>query len=317
MPDRVREILDYYRGDNLAVLGKLAMILNHGILGGTGRIMILPVDQDMEHGPAPTFGPNPVMFDPHAIFELALKAGFSAVAMPKGALQAAAGDFPGAIPMICKLNSSTYLNKSGDAPTPAVYCSVEEALQIGSAAIGYTIYPGSANFTQTYENAQALVETAKRYGLAAVIWSYPRGSGLGLHKKGQAEGKKANDALDVVGYAARIAAQLGADIIKVKPPTELIVLDNSLEPEDMFAAIPHETLAERVAYVVQCAFDGHRIVIFSGGAKKGAEGMLETNRQIHKGGGFGTIQGRNSIQRPESEAVPFIGKIMDIYADKE
>ena len=303
MTDRVKEILSWYESDNPGTLTNIARVLGHGALGGTGKLVILPVDQGVEHGPARSFGPNPPAYDPRYHFELALEAGCSAYAAPLGFLEAGAREFAGRIPLILKLNNHDVLLEERD-PSQAITGSVRDALRLGCVAIGFTIYPGSAHRLQMYEQIRAIAAEAKAHGLAVVIWSYPRGSGLS---------KEGETALDVTAYAAHIAAQLGAHFIKVKLPSahvEQAAARKVYEQE----AIPMGTLAERVRHVVQAAFNGRRIVIFSGGAATRDEAVFEEVRAIRDGGGFGSIIGRNSFQRRRPEALAFLRTVMGIYA---
>ena len=305
MQDRVREILSWYASDNPGTRSNIARLLNTGRLGGTGRLVILPVDQGFEHGPARSFAPNAAGYDPRYHFELGIAAGCNAYAAPLGFLEAGAADFAGQIPLILKLNNSDSLYSGAD-PCPALTGSVDEALRLGCVAIGFTIYPASANRNTMYNEIRELTEEAKRKGLAVVVWSYPRGSGIS---------KEGETAIDVVAYAAQIACQLGAHIVKVKPPTahiEQAAAKKVYEKE----RIPVGTLAERVRHVVQSAFNGRRIVIFSGGEAKETSAIFDEVRGIRDGGGFGSIIGRNSFQRPKREAVEFLGQVMDIYAGK-
>lgn len=305
MQERVREILSWYGSDTPGTRANLARLLNHGRLGGTGKLVILPVDQGFEHGPARSFAANPPAYDPRYHFELAIAAGCNAYAAPLGFLEAGAAEFAGEIPLILKLNNADSLHTGSD-PCPAITGSVDDALRLGCAAIGFTIYPASANRNEMYAQIRALGEEAKRKGLAVVVWSYPRGSGIS---------KEGETAIDVVAYAAQIAAQLGAHVIKVKPPTahiEQAAAKKVYEKEK----IPVGTLAERVRHVVQSAFNGRRIVIFSGGEAKETQAIYEEIRAIRDGGGFGSIIGRNSFQRPREEAIKFLHTVMDIYAGK-
>jgi class I fructose-bisphosphate aldolase len=188
---------------------------------------------------------------------------------------------------------------------PAQTATVSDALRLGCVAIGFTIYPGSARAQEMYQQLRALAEEAKSYGLAVVVWSYPRGSGLT---------KQGETAIDVAAYAAHIAAELGAHVIKVKLPTEHIEQPEAKKVYEK-VAVPISTLPERVRHVVQGAFDGRRIVIFSGGAKKDSdEAVFDEARAIRDGGGFGSIIGRNSFQRPREHAIKFLQTIMGIYA---
>jgi class I fructose-bisphosphate aldolase len=302
MTDRVREILSWYDSENAGVRSNLARMLNSGKLAGTGKFVILPVDQGFEHGPARSFAPNPPAYDPRYHFRLALDAGCNAYAAPLGFIEAAATEFAGEIPLILKLNNHELLYDEKD-PAPSVTGSVKDALQLGCAAIGFTIYPGSSQAKSMYQELREIAQEAKAHGLAVVVWSYPRGSSIS---------KAGETAIDVVAYAAQIAAQLGANMIKVKPPTEHIEQPEAKKAYDA-AKIPIGSLADRVRHVVQSAFDGRRIVIFSGGAKETDEQLLATVRGIHAGGGFGSIIGRNSFQRPKPDALKLLGQVMEIY----
>jgi class I fructose-bisphosphate aldolase len=272
-------------------------------LAGTGKLVILPVDQGFEHGPARSFAPNPPGYDPRYHFQLAIDAGCNAYAAPLGFLEAGAAEFAGRIPLILKLNNHDVLHEEKD-PLPSVTGSVRDALRLGCSAVGFTIYPGSAHCNTMYEQLRAIGEEAKASGLALVVWSYPRGSGIS---------KEGETAMDVVAYASQIAAQLGAHIIKVKLPTAHLEQAAAKKVYES-AQIPIKSLAERVRHVVQSAFDGRRIVIFSGGAKSEDQHVFEEARAIREGGGFGSIIGRNSFQRPKAEAITFLHTVMGIYA---
>jgi class I fructose-bisphosphate aldolase len=278
-------------------------MLNQGQLGGTGRMVILPVDQGFEHGPARSFAANAEGYDPRYHFQLALDAGCNAYAAPLGFIEAGAAEFAGDIPLILKVNNHDSLASDGEDPVPSVTASVEDALRLGCSAIGYTIYPGSAHFKSMYEDLRELTVEAKSAGLAVVVWSYPRGGGIS---------KDGETAIDVCAYAAQIAAQMGANIIKVKPPTAFIEQSAAKKVYEA-EGVPIGTLAERISHVVQSCFNGRRIVIFSGGAKGADEKIFDEVRGIHEGGGFGSIIGRNSFQRKKPEALKFLASVMEIY----
>jgi class I fructose-bisphosphate aldolase len=303
MSSNIKEILSWYKSENSGTIRNLYSILMHGKLGGTGKLVILPVDQGFEHGPARSFAPNPDGYDPTYHVKLAIDAGLNAHAAPLGSIQIIAKEYAGQIPLILKANNHDVMDNSSD-PIPAVTASVEDALRLGCAAVGFSIYPGSANFKRMYEEIREIALEAKRNGLVVVIWSYPRGSSLS---------KKGETAVDIVAYAAQIAVQLGAHIIKVKPPTEHIELEEAKKVYEKYN-IPIDTLADRVRHVVQSAFDGKRIVIFSGGPAKGREEVIEEIKQINKGGGFGSIIGRNSFQRPREEALDFLSEVLEVYS---
>jgi class I fructose-bisphosphate aldolase len=269
-----------------------------GKLGGTGKLVILPVDQGFEHGPARSFGPNPAAYDPHYLFHLAIDAGLSAYAAPLGMIEAGANTFAGAIPTILKVNSSNSLATEKDQ---AMTGSVNDALRLGCSAIGFTIYPGSEYAFQLMEEIREMAEEAKAAGLAVVIWSYPRGPNLD---------KAAETAFDICAYAAHMAALMGAHIIKVKPPTAVVSLDAA---KKVYEKIDGSTLAKRVEHVVQTCFGGKRIVVFSGGESKGLDGLYEEIRGLRDGGANGSIIGRNTFQRPREEALAMLEKVIDIY----
>ncbi len=303
MSERIREILGWYESDNPGTLTKLARLLKHGALGGTGKLVILPVDQGFEHGPGRSFAMNPAAYDPRYHFELAVEAGCSGYAAPLGFLEAGAREFAGEVPLILKLNNHDVLLEERD-PSQAITGSVEDAVRLGCVGIGFTIYPGSEHRLEMYGQLRALAEEAKRRGLAVVVWSYPRGSGLS---------KEGETALDVTAYAAHIAAQLGAHVIKVKLPSahlEQVAARKVYEKQNVAAG----TLAERVRHVVQATFNGRRVVIFSGGAADTDDAVFEQVRAIRDGGGFGSIIGRNSFQRKKPEALRFLKTVIDIYA---
>ena len=302
MQDRIREILSWYASENPGVRTNLARMLNHGRLGGTGKMVILPVDQGFEHGPARSFAPNPPGYDPRYHFQLAIEAGCNAYAAPLGFIEAGVSDYAGEIPLILKCNSHDLLYEDRD-PIPAVTAGVNDALRLGCVAVGFTIYPGSAKSDQMYEQLRELAEEAKSAGLAVVVWSYPRGSGLS---------KEGETAVDVVSYAAQIASQLGADVIKTKLPTAKVELAEAQKVYQKYE-IPISTLAERVRNVVQSAFDGRRIVIFSGGTYAADDQFFTEVRAIRDGGGFGSIIGRNSFQRKKEDALKFLDTVMGIY----
>jgi class I fructose-bisphosphate aldolase len=301
---RVKRILDNYESDNPGTKANLARILMQGRLAGTGKLVILPVDQGFEHGPARSFAPNPGGYDPHYHFQLAIDAGLSAYASVLGMIEAGAGTFAGQIPTILKVNSA---NSHSTLKDQAVTASVGDALRLGCSAIGFTIYPGSDEQYGMFEEIRAMAEEAKAKGLAVVIWSYPRGGKLS---------KDGETAIDVTAYAAHMAAMLGAHIIKVKPPTAFIEQPEAKAVYEK-QKIDVSTLSARVAHVVQSCFNGRRIVVFSGGAAKGEKEILDEVRELNKGGANGSIMGRNAFQRPREEALKLLDSIVKIYKGQE
>ena len=301
MTDTVRKILSHYESDNPGTKANLARILMHGKLAGTGKLVILPVDQGFEHGPARSFAPNPAGYDPYYHYQLAIDAGLSAYAAPLGMLEVGAAHFAGEIPTILKVNSS---NSLSPLQNQGLTGSVNDALRLGCAAIGFTIYPGSEYAFDMMEEIREMAEEAKAAGLAVVVWSYPRGPMLD---------KAGETALDICAYAAHMAALLGAHIIKVKPPSSVISLDAA---KKSYAGFDGSSMAKRVAHVVQSCFAGKRIVVFSGGEPKDDNALFEEVRGLRDGGANGSIIGRNTFQRPRAEALTMLQKITDIYLNK-
>ncbi len=274
--------------------------MNTGRLAGTGKIVILPVDQGFEHGPARSFAPNPPGYDPAYHPALAVEAGCNGYAAPLGFIESIAHRYAGELPLILKVNNSDSLG-GPDTPCSALTSAVDDAVRLGCSAIGYTIYPGSGLRNQMYQDLRDLISEARAAGLPSIVWSYPRGD----------MPKEAETAIDVAAYAAQIACQLGAHVVKVKAPSEVVFQDAA---KKSYENIPIGTLAERIRHVVQSAFNGKRIVIFSGGATKGTEAVLEEISEIAKGGGYGSIVGRNAFQRSNKDAVKLLHDIMDLYA---
>ena len=302
----VKKILSYYESDNPGTKANLARILMNGHLGGTGKMLILPVDQGFEHGPARSFAVNPDAYDPHYHFQLAIDAGLNAFAAPLGMIEAGADSFAGAIPTILKINSSNALHNGGTAPYQASTASVKDALRLGCSAIGFTIYPGSDAAFEMIEEIAEMAREAKENGLAVVIWSYPRGGDLS---------KVGETALDICAYAAHMAALIGAHIIKIKPPT--VALEN-LEAIKVYdkVKIPLDTLEQRVKHIMQACFNGKRLVVFSGGNAKDENSIYSEIKEIYRGGANGSIIGRNTFQRPRAQALAMLDKIIQIYLGK-
>ncbi len=299
----VARILSFYESDNPGVKGHLCRLLMHGRLGGTGKMIILPVDQGFEHGPARSFAPNPAAYDPHYHYQLAIDAGLNAYAAPLGMIEAGADTFAGQIPTILKMNSSNSLVPKAAGYDQAVTAAVEDALRLGCAAIGFTIYPGSSFGLEMFEEISELREEAAAKGLPTVIWSYPRGEDLS---------KQGETAIDVGAYAAQIAALLGAHVIKIKLSTDYVEQDEAKKVYEKYA-IDVSTQAARVRHCMQAAFGGRRIVVFSGGAAKGEDAIYDDARAIRDGGGNGSIIGRNTFQRSREDAMAMLDRLVDIY----
>lgn len=300
MSEAVEKILANYAHETPGVIANLRRMMNTGALAGTGKFVILPVDQGFEHGPARSFAPNPEGYDPAYHPMLATKAGCNAYAAPLGFIESIAHQYAGTLPLILKVNNSDSLGGPAQ-PESALTSAVDDALRLGCSAIGYTIYPGSENRNGMLQDLRDLIADARAVGLPTVLWSYPRGGGLS---------KDGETAIDVVAYAAHVACQLGAHIVKVKPPTAHV---EQKDAKKAYEKVKIDTLADRIRHVVQASFNGKRIVIFSGGPAKGTEEVLEELRQIKAGGGSGTIMGRNSFQRKPEDGVAILKAAIDIF----
>ena len=298
--DQVRTILGFYEADSIGVRTNLARLLMHGELGGSGKLLILPVDQGFEHGPARSFASNRAAYDPAYHYELAIEAGLSALAAPLGLLESAAGRHIYEVPTILKVNSS---NSLASTPDQAVTASVEDALRLGCAAIGYTIYPGASNQFAMIEELRELTREAKSFGLAVVVWAYPRGGNLV---------KEDETALDIVAYAAHMACLLGANIVKVKPPTDHLSLPSAKAQYEKHE-VPRASLRMRVEHIMEACFNKRRLVVFSGGDAKDDKALYKEVRELRDGGASGSIIGRNAFQRPKAEAMKLLATIIKIY----
>jgi len=289
------------------VKANLGRMLMEGRLGGTGKMIILPVDQGFEHGPARSFAVNPTAYDPHYHYQLAIDAGLNAFASPLGMIEAGADTFAGQIPTILKVNSSNSLVPASAPYNQAITASVDDALRLGCSAIGFTIYPGSSEGLEMFEEISEMREEAAAKGLPTVIWSYPRGEDLS---------KAGETAIDVGAYAAQIAALLGAHIIKIKLSTDHLEQGEAKKVYEK-QTIDISTQAARVRHCMQAAFNGRRIVVFSGGAAKGIDAVYDDARAIRDGGGNGSIIGRNTFQRSREDALAMLAKLVDIYKGRE
>jgi len=260
-------------------------------------MLILAVDQGFEHGPIQSFGQNMETWDPLYHMDFAVTSGFSGFAAPLGFLEMGADRYAGQIPLILKLNSSSLLNKK-PVPDQAITSTVKDAVRLGCAAVGFTIYPGSAAFQDQLEELQEVVAQAKEQGIPTIVWSYPRGD---ISKAGET-------ALDIVAYGAHMACLMGAHIVKVKIPTAQLEIASS-----MTTPVPKETVKERLDLIAMSCFAGKRLVIFSGGERKGEESLLEEIQAVHNSKGHGSIIGRNIFQRSKKDALMVVQRICAIY----
>jgi class I fructose-bisphosphate aldolase len=263
---------------------------------GQGTLMLLPIDQGIEHGPRDFF-PNPASKDPEYQFRLAAEAGYSAIACQIGLAEKYYPDYAGQVPLILKVNGRTDVPPSDDALS-TTNSSVEDAVRLGADAVGYTMYLGSPLQGDDLHQLKGVREDCDRYGMPLVIWAYPRGSAI--------EEKGGRDSFYAIDYAARMAMEMGADIVKLNFP--------KLDPEkDKASPAPYNeskfTIEEAVQHVVASA--GRSLVVLSGGSKTDDETVLGHTRAIMQAGGSGVIFGRNVWQREWSDALEIIEQIKE------
>jgi class I fructose-bisphosphate aldolase len=264
---------------------------------GNGTLLFLPIDQGIEHGPRDFF-PNPASKDPEYQFRLAAEAGYSAIACQIGLAEKYYPDYAGQVPLLLKINAKTDIPPSDEAFSP-LNASVEDAVRLGADAVGYTLYVGSPRQDDDLLQLKKVREDCDRYGMPLVVWAYPRGSAV--DKKG---GQTTFYAVD---YAARLAMEMGADIVKLNMP--------KIDPEkDKLAQAPYNemevTQEEAIRQVVESA--GRSLVVLSGGSKVDDDKLLEQTRFIMGAGGSGVIYGRNVWQREWNEALEIIEQIKEI-----
>ncbi len=264
---------------------------------GHGTLMLLPIDQGIEHGPRDFF-PNPASKDPEYQFRLAAEAGYSAIACQIGLAEKYYPDYAGQVPLILKVNGKTDVPPSDDAFS-TTNSSVEDAVRLGADAVGYTMYLGSPRQDDDLLQLKGVREDCDRYGMPLVIWAYPRGSAI--------DQKGGRDSFYAIDYAARMAMEMGADVVKLNYP--------KLNPEkDKTAPAPYNeggfSEEDAVRHVVESA--GRSLVVLSGGSKADDEQVLSQTRAIMEAGGSGVIYGRNVWQREWSEALEIIAQIKEI-----
>ncbi|MBK5230583.1 MAG: fructose-bisphosphate aldolase [Thermoleophilia bacterium] len=261
---------------------------------GNGTLMFLPIDQGIEHGPRDFF-PNPASKNPDYQFKLAVEAGYSGIACQIGFATKYYPDYAGQVPLLLKVNGKTDIAPSDEAFS-AVNASVEDAVRLGADAVGYTLYVGSPRQDEDLRQLGEVREDCERYGMPLVIWSYPRGSAV--DKKGGANSFYAID------YAARMAMEMGADIVKLNMP-------KINAEKDADAPAPYNELdvdqAEAIRQCVDSA--GRSLVVLSGGSKISDEELLNQTKLLMQAGGSGVIYGRNVWQREYGAAMDIVGQI--------
>jgi class I fructose-bisphosphate aldolase len=264
---------------------------------GSGTLLFLPIDQGIEHGPRDFF-PNPASKDPEYQFELAAEAGYSAIACQIGLAEKYYPDYAGQVPLLLKINAKTDIPSSDEAFSPLNAC-VEDAVRLGADAVGYTLYVGSPRQDDDLLQLRQVRMDCDRFGMPLVVWAYPRGSAV--------DGKGGNVSFYAIDYGARLAMEMGADVVKLNLP--------KINPEkDKLAQPPYNELEvtqeEAITQVVTSA--GRSLVVLSGGSKVDDDHLLEQTRFIMGAGGSGVIYGRNVWQRERSEALEIIEQIKEI-----
>lgn len=266
------------------------LLYGHGM--GNGTALFLPIDQGLEHGPADFF-PNPPSKDPAYQFELAVRGNYNGIACQIGLAEKYYHQYAGRVPLILKLNGKTAIPSDDEAFSPQC-ATVEDAVRLGADAVGYTLYVGSPAQADDFVQFNDIRTEAEALGMPVVVWAYPRGSAV--------EEKGGRDSVWAVDYAARVACELGADVVKINEPK----LDNLKDLPNPYNELPDDEAAA-VRRVVESA--GRTLVLFSGGSKLGDDDLLKKAHTCMAAGATGLIFGRNSWQRPLQEALAITERI--------
>ncbi len=281
------------RGLGTGKKARLHRILHQfGLKNGTA--LFLPYDQGLEHGPRDFFA-NPVSADPKYIIRLAIEGGFNGIAIQIGMAEKFFWEFAGELPLILKLNGKTDIPSDARALSP-MHASVKEAVQLGADAVGYTLYVGSPAQDQDFAQLREIRSDAKKYGMPLIVWSYPRGEAI--------EAKGGNSSFYAVDYAARVASELGADVVKVNFPHPDLRTNVKKEYDNDF------TPQEAINAVVKSA--NRTLVLVSGGEKAGDDVMLQKTRESMEAGATGLIFGRNVWQREHDASLKFVASLREI-----
>ena len=265
-----------------------------------GTLLFLPIDQGLEHGPRDFF-PNPPAKDPEFQLRLAKEGGFSGIVFQIGIAEKYMQKYAGTVPLVLKLNGKTEIPSDKQPISPCI-ATVEDAVRLGADAVGYTLYVGSPIQAQDFEQFRKVREDADRFGMPIIVWSYPRGEAI--------DTKGGRDSFYAVDYAARVANELGADIVKVNVP--------KINPEnDAKAPKPYNAMQVSVEDAVRQVIEsaGRTLVLFSGGEMQGEEDVIQKARVAMDGGATGLIFGRNVWQRPFEDALALSGQIRDMMKE--
>lgn len=312
-PDFVNRVL-IQSDRSINVLRNISWILNSGRLAGTGYVSILPVDQGIEHTAGASFAPNPIYFDPENIVKLAIEGGCNAVASTLGVLGITARKYAHKIPYILKLNHNellTYPNKFDQI----MFGGVDQAFDMGAAAVGATIYFGSEESSRQIIEVSEAFQFAHELGMATVLWCYLRNPDF---KKD----KDYHNAADLTGQANHLGVTIQADIIKQKLPTNnggFEAIKFGKTHKKVYTDLSSDNPIDLTRYQVINNYMGRAGLINSGGAS-GENDFADAARTAvinKRAGGMGLISGRKSFQRPMEEGIKLLNTIQDVYLSKE
>jgi len=298
------------------VLRNMQTLFNHGRLGGTGYLSVLPVDQGIEHTAGASFAPNPMYFDPENIVKLAHEAGCNAVASTVGVLGAVARKYAHKIPFIVKINHNELLTYP-NTYDQILFGSVDQAFEMGAVAVGATIYFGSDESDRQIQEISEAFDYAHELGLVTVLWCYLRNSAF------KTKGDDYHTAADMTGQANHLGVTIQADIIKQKQPTTdggFKALDFAKTDEKVYTQLSGDHPIDQTRYQVICNFAGRSGLINSGGASKGKgdlEAAVRTAVINKRAGGMGLISGRKAFQRPMEEGIEVLQAIQEVYLSKD
>ena len=267
---------------------------------GGGTMLLLPIDQGLEHGPRDFFA-NPESADPDFQLRLAKEGGYSGIVFHIGIAQQYMRRYAGEVPLVLKLNGKTEIPSDDEAFSPQT-ASVKDALRLGADAVGYTLYVGSPVQDRDFRQFAEIREEAERYGMPIIVWAYPRGAAV--------EAKGGKESLYAIDYAARVASELGADVVKLNlPKIEAERMRLSPAPYNQLQATEQEAMARVVASA------GRSLTLLSGGSKAGDEQVVEKARTAMRAGAVGVIFGRNMWQRPFAEALRMTERVKQVMRE--
>ncbi len=297
------------------VLRNLQSIFDHGRLAGTGYVSILPVDQGIEHAAGASFAPNPIYFDPENIVKLALEGGCNAVASTLGVLGAVSRKYAHKIPFLVKINHNELLSYP-NSYDQRLFASVDQAFDMGAAAVGATVYYGSEQSRRQIEEVSAAFERAHELGMATVLWAYLRNEHF---KK---DGVNYETAADLTGQANHLAVTIEADIVKQKQPTNnggFKAIEFGKTHAEVYTRLTSDHLIDMTRYQVVNCYMGRVPLINSGGAsgKNDLQQAVQTAVINKRAGGAGLITGRKAFQKPMKEGVELFHLVQDVYLDPE